>query len=546
MKKYYGILFSVRYKFIFAVFIILSSVAFNIASAQTVEDSIDDERISVGETTTIRHKISGADGEIKPVSVPAVPGLRIDYSGMQRSFQFINGKTWKGIVFTFIVSAEKAGKYKIPRFIYDIGGKQISTKELQLTVMKGGGTRPGRTGTGVQAKLDTAVESSKRKIYTGEPVVFRYYLLSSGLRNIKFIGRENQADAKGFVVKEFKEEIEDSTRDDGTVKYHLYTLILIPAQTGTLEAGGGTSVVSFDAETGFFDFKRQYRISFENIPVTVIPLPKSPADFKGAVGNFRISAEYSRDPIKTYDEKKINIFIKGKGNLISLAKPDFENQAQGVKILTEEVPPEITLKGNEITGEKKFIYTVIPEKQGDLNFGQVSFTFFNPVRGEYITLKTEDVLFKVLEGGKSKASQELETEGSEKIAFNYIYIIIIIALVGGIAAGVFFWERRRSVKIKPEEKSKVAEVIKQEAEIKQDFIREMSSALFRMDKRAFLSASDNALSEIVRNQEERNTQEISKFKDEIYLYRFGGGELSQKKMEEILERMNLLKSGINK
>ncbi len=527
---------------LFAVLLILSSGAFSIASAQSLEDSIDDERISVGEATTIRHKISGADGDIKPVSVPSVPGLRIDYSGMQKSFQFVNGKTWSGIIFTFIVSADKPGKYKIPHFVYDINGKQVSTKELQLTVAKGGGTRPGITGRGTPARLDTSVESSKRRIYTGEPVIFRYYLLSSGLSRIKFVGRENQADAKGFIVKEFKEEIDDISMEDGSTRYHLYTLILIPAQSGTLEAGGGSSVISFLANTGFFNMESKQRVSFENIPITVIPLPKSAADFKGAVGDFRITAEYSRDPVKTYDEKKINIIIKGKGNLVSLTKPDFENHAQGIKVLTEEAQPDISLKGNEITGEKKFIFTVIPEKQGELNLGPVTFTFFNPARGEYIKLKTEDISFNVTEGGKGRASSELEAEGSEKIVFNYIYIIIIVLLAGGIAAGVFYYEKKRSVKIKPEKRIKEPEVINQEDNFKQDFVKEMSSALFRMDKKAFISASDNALSEISRTNAGVSSEEISKFKDEIYLYRFGGGELTQKKMEEILEKMNSLKS----
>ncbi len=542
MKKYCWKLFPSIKIITFALFVLLLSGIPDTASAQSLEDSIDDERISVGESTTIRHKISGADGDIKPVSVPAVPGLRIDYSGMQKSFQFVNGKTWSGIIFTFIVSADKPGKYKIPRFIYDIGGKQVSTRELQLAVANGSSTRPGRTGAGVPARLDTAVEAASRRVYTGEPVIFRYYLFSSGLRNLKFVNRENQADAKGFVVKEYKEDIEDISMDDGTVKYHLYTLVMIPAQAGNHEAGGGNSIISFDVDSMFFGIeKRPVRVSFVNIPISVIPLPKSPTDFKGAVGDFKITAEYSKDAVKAYDEKKINIIIKGKGNLVSLTKPDFENQVHGIKVLTEEAQPEITLKGIEITGEKKFIFTVIPEKQGELNLGPVTFTFFNPARGEYVKLKTEDISFNVTEGGKARASSELDAEGSEKIVFNYIYIVIIFLLVGGIGAGVFYWEKKREVKISPEKKIKEPEVIKQDTESKIDFVREMSSSMFRMDKRAFLSASDNALSEIARTNAGVSSEEISKFKDEIYLYRFGGGDLTQKKMEEILEKMNLLK-----
>lgn len=55
--------------------------------AAQLETELGDTAIDVGDTTTLRVKISGEAGNIKAVKYPSVPGLKIEYSGMEHSYE---------------------------------------------------------------------------------------------------------------------------------------------------------------------------------------------------------------------------------------------------------------------------------------------------------------------------------------------------------------------------------------------------------------------------------------------------------------------------
>ena len=70
-------------KIILCAAIIFSLVS--ISRAAQLETEIEDAAIDVGDTTTLRVKISGEAGNIKAVKYPSVPGLKIEYSGMEQA-----------------------------------------------------------------------------------------------------------------------------------------------------------------------------------------------------------------------------------------------------------------------------------------------------------------------------------------------------------------------------------------------------------------------------------------------------------------------------
>lgn len=90
-----------------AVLLLFLAVTSVNANEQIIEATISPGRIGVGERATLSLKVPDGEGDIKPVKVPAVRGLRIDYSGAQHSFQFINGRTWRGMTLNFTITAEK-------------------------------------------------------------------------------------------------------------------------------------------------------------------------------------------------------------------------------------------------------------------------------------------------------------------------------------------------------------------------------------------------------------------------------------------------------
>ena len=92
---------------------------------------------------------------------------------------------------------------------------------------------------------------------------------------------------------------------------------------------------------------------------------------------------------------------------------------------------------------------------------------------------------------------------------------------------------------KEEEKKKTSQA--------NDHIRGISSAISKMERNAFLSASDRALAELSRSAEMLSVDNdhrkvISELKEKVYSWRFGGVNFSQEDMENMLEKIKLVKS----
>ena len=89
----------------FILFVFLSGGIY----AAEIETELSPSRIGVGESASLRLKITGKSSDVKPVKFPALNGLKITFSGSSRNFQFINGKSWSGTVLTFSIYGEKKG-----------------------------------------------------------------------------------------------------------------------------------------------------------------------------------------------------------------------------------------------------------------------------------------------------------------------------------------------------------------------------------------------------------------------------------------------------
>ena len=150
--------------------------------AGEVETDISKSIVQVGEPVVLSLKVSGASSDLEPSGMPSVKGLEISYSGMQRSFQFINGKTWSGVTLNFTVVAMEKGTFTIPSFILRDGDRHYTSGRVQITAMEGGGSPSTafRGSAGGSRALRTEIELSAKEVVAGEPLLVRYYIYSRG------------------------------------------------------------------------------------------------------------------------------------------------------------------------------------------------------------------------------------------------------------------------------------------------------------------------------------------------------------------------------
>ncbi|MBP6992215.1 MAG: BatD family protein [Spirochaetes bacterium] len=545
--------------------ILLSAAVLFAAAAPALpaqlETVLEEPAIEVGDSTTLRVKISGDPEDVKPVKYPSVPGLRIEYSGMQQSYQYINGKSWSGVELLFSITALRKGRYRIPAFEFRRGRETLRSGEVVLVVSATAGGGGDGEGSAV-SDVRPSVELSAPAVYVGQPVIMRYYILSAGTRATVHQFRE-LPENKGFAARQVEDPVHDkaSAREGEYEKTHLVTFALIPAGPGNYNVGGGSAIVSvqvssprrardFFGNFGFSDFTRQQELVFDARPVTVRPLPAAgrPDGFQGDIGSYTMKAECPAGDIKVFEEKKVSITVTGTGNLVTMTKPALEREAPGLKVLAEEGEMSIVLEGGKLKGSKKFTYTLIPDKPGPVNPGRFRFSFFNPDSGRYETVESGEISFTAKSDGGGQAARFDEDTGTGKMDMNILYIALIALAIAGMVVFVVLWERRKyrlaTALTRPEE-----EEAGEPAPLDEDEnFMEAARCIETTDRAGFLRAAEKAVDHARRaftgTVPEKAAAAVSKLKDEIYGFKYGGVTISTDDMKRLCDEIAVLRGMI--
>lgn len=366
------------------------------AFAANFTASLDRDTIALGETATLSLAFEG--GQPGNVPTPQIPGLEISHTGESSSFNFINGQMSSVVTVTFSISAEQPGVYTIPAMEADIGGQQIRTQPLKLTVTKPGSPTPAQINSGSQIAFMRFTLPDK-KVYPGEMVVGQLQLFfredAMNPQNLQFTSMP----ADGFTVGKMTQGGSQRER----IGDHVYSVVpfsvaLTVMKSGTLSLGpiSASIVIVEGGENGqwgpfggFFG-GQQKQITMATDPVYAISLPlptaNVPPDFDGAVGDYTMTVNAGPTNVAVGDPVTVRVQISGRGDLDALSLPN-QNQAgwRDFKIFS---PTSKTDKSDDLgdEGSKTFEEIVTPENANVHELPPISFSYFNPDDGNYHTL----------------------------------------------------------------------------------------------------------------------------------------------------------------
>lgn len=155
------------------------------------------------------------------------------------------------------------------------------------------------------------------------------------------------------------------------------------------DAFGGSNVTYHDYD---------YHITSKPVKIHVKPLPETgkPADFSGAVGDFKISASLDKDKLSTDDAATLTVTISGHGNinLIDAPKMDFPSDF-------DSYDPKVTDKinpGNPFGGSRTYTYVIMPKASGHFTIPAVRFSYFDPTDAKYKTVASTPFSLDVTPG----------------------------------------------------------------------------------------------------------------------------------------------------
>ncbi len=434
----------------------------------TVSATVDRNQVPVGGTFTLKVNVSSDQSvAIAPPSLPVIADVQLMHnwtSSQSRSSvvstgQGIDFKTVKTKIYSFQYATQKEGVLQIDPIQVNAGGKDYQTEAIEIQVVAGGlaqqqNPQPGGTGQPGQPQwpkdpIDQLedrfnqllqrqfggvpgadsymteprnakeaffilAEVDKTEAYKGEQIVASWYLYTRG--RVRDIDTLKYPTLKGF----WKEDIQISTHlnfEQDVINGIPYNRALLASYALFPIDEGKQQVDPYKAKAtivGGFGFGRGFQATkaSDNIPILIKPLPKEgkPKDYTGAVGVFQMTVDAPNKSIVTHQPFPLKIRFEGRGNAKLIELP--------------QLPLGDTLEIYDIKNESKFFKNgqsfkefevlLIPKKAGPLVIDSLRSSFFDPKKGEYISLQSEPIQLTVLPGSKQQSIGEERLKAKEK------------------------------------------------------------------------------------------------------------------------------------
>ncbi len=403
------------------------------------------KQVVVGEQFQVSYELNG-DG--KNFEAPNFSGFEIvggPFSSSSSSVQIINGSVTRTNTHTysFYLRAIKEGKHTIPAATITVNKQKVKSATADIEVVKDNtavysGSSSSAASTGAK---DVFLEASpnKRSAYIGEQIILTYKIYYT--IPISNLSISKAPSYSGFWTKDITENngvLQQSSIMRNGREYHVATIqevVLIPQKAGTLtidplditciaqirkerqQSKGYDPFENFFGDimgSSYTNVKKDMKSQPINIEVKPLPTKDKPSSFKGAVGQFTFTSKIDKTEMKSNDAFTVTYTVTGQGNieLLDNPKPVFPTDF-------EVYDPKITtnIKNNSygLSGSKKAEYVVIPRVSGDFTLNPTEFTYFDPLKNRYVTLKSDQYELKVERSANEGSSGIIYAGGQEAI-----------------------------------------------------------------------------------------------------------------------------------
>lgn len=380
--------------------------------AAEVTATLDRPSVEAGNGAILSVKISG--GAPERIGIPEVAGLVIQQHGQNQQMQMGNGGISRSVTYNYVVGSHQAGEYEIPAISVTVNGEQFTTQPLKLkvTAAEAEPEPPAEdtAGTGKFGFLTVELAGVTRKhAYVGEiaPVIIRAWLPADSRAQLR---SGIQPEGSGFTLHNVSERPQQQQEMRDGKRYLVVTWY---GGISATKAGKFPAALSVDATIairdnsapkrrrggpfddpffgGIFEdlnqpmIQKDVTLKSEDQEIEVRPLPEEgrPADFTGAVGDFKFDGVRIPSMWTTGEPNQITAKVTGSGNFALLNAPA-PIPGDAWKIY----PGKDDFKAGDqasFSGSKDFQFSAVPKKGGAQNVS-LQFSYFDPAKEAYQTL----------------------------------------------------------------------------------------------------------------------------------------------------------------
>lgn len=343
------------------------------------------------------------------------------------SVQIVNGSMTKSVsyTYTFVLLPQAAGNVTVGAAEVRVDGTTYRTRPLPVEIVnegegsraqqqQGGSRRPDDAQGDAQSQIgkdDILLRAvvSRSSVYKNEPlhVAFKLYtrvpyvnLVPESAPSFNGFWSQDLSDPNGARVG--RETYNGKVYETRV----LYDYLLYPQQVGTLSIDPvemtvvAQVVVQSRNADPFFGSGREVfnvprKVQSQRASVSVKALPAgAPASFSGAVGNFTMDAQFPSERIAANSGATVTVKISGTGNLTFVQAPKLPlpTSFEQYNVKTTE---SINASSSGISGYRQFEYPFIARAEGTYDLEPVEFTFFDPQRMQYVTLKSKPLTLEI-------------------------------------------------------------------------------------------------------------------------------------------------------
>lgn len=451
-------------------FTLIFSLISAFAEDAQVVATVDRNEVAVGDvinfTITIRAKDAGQAAEPQLTAFDGFELINSSTSVETRSL-FANGKflTEQSRNFTYMLVANKKGNIILPAVDVIVDGKSYRTQPIRMAVSEartappnarnrrqmpdpfgqdedaeedlfnqilrrrfdqafpGQPQMPSQPGRPVQpfsppedfnpneAFFITA-EVDKNKAFVGEQITTTFYLYTRG--QIRDIDTLKYPDLKGF----WKEDLDLATRlnfEQVNLNGLAYQRALLVSYALFPIKAGQSSIDPYKAKCtvltpSTFGFGHAYQFTKASKPITIqvmdVPVQGRPANYTGAVGNFKVSAQFEPTTGVVNQPVTLRVRFEGRGNakLIELPKLDLP---PSFEVYDQKSQAKYMKDGMSF---KEFEVLILPREPGVFQIPPISIAEFDPVAKKFANVATNALSLTVT---GTALPQQAQTPGAK-------------------------------------------------------------------------------------------------------------------------------------
>ncbi len=366
-----------------------------IAQNTQVTATLSNDKIFPGEQVKLTLEIKGAgSSNLSQPDLPEIPGLTWVVNSTERStnYTIINGRPSVTYTFGYRLVAGDPGSYEIPSLTININEKVYTTESIAFEIID----RDQLASDDPNRYPDVFVEV---ELDDESPVPGQQLIASIILYFKDGIEVASYQPTPGWKAEGFWKEALDDVRSPiassvikGGIRFRKAKLLqyaLFPTKSGELELSPFEVTLSIrnrNRRTSFFDLgANQSRIAVQSeaLKLTVDALPNlDDAIYLGAVGDFKVNRSITTSEALVGESVEVVTEIEGSGNVPLIPKPEFEYPS-GLEQYEPQETSNITRRGDQISGSKKFSDILIARNPGEYVIPAINVAYYNPVRNRY-------------------------------------------------------------------------------------------------------------------------------------------------------------------